>query len=242
MRSSSVRPRSPGTTASTSTRSAVWTARCRAWWVAPRFHLTSTIFNYSPTAIFRDSVRLPDIPAVPSQCVDLSSWGLSSQSDIIDNVIVEVTPAHQVAVGDWSVADHIDVAAANVNWHGTFPDVIHMNSIAYDGAGGVIFSSRHLDAVYRVDMATGDITWKLGGSTTPQSLRWVGGGRGPVGLLRSAFRPSGAERRPDRPGQRIARPQTGAGPGLQDQRNEHDRESGTAGGGPPQPRSCGVLR
>ena len=48
-----------------------------------------------------------------------------------------------------------------------------MNSIQYDGNGGVIFSARHLDAVYRVDMATGAITWKLGGTVTPESLTWL---------------------------------------------------------------------
>jgi len=108
-------------------------------------------------------------PAVPSQCVDLSSWGLSSQSTITDNVIVELTPSNQI-VWQWSVADHIDVATANVNWRDWFPDVIHMNSIEYDGNGGIIFSARHLDAIYRFDMTTGDVTWKLGGSTEPESL------------------------------------------------------------------------
>ena len=73
----------------------------------------------------------------------------------------------------WSVANHINVATADVNWHFEFPDVIHMNSVQYDGKGGVIFSARNLDAIYRVDMATGAITWKLGGSTTPQSLKFT---------------------------------------------------------------------
>ena len=112
-------------------------------------------------------------PTVPSQCVDLSSWGLSAQSKIIDDDIIEVTPKDQV-VWRWSVADHIDVATANADWHDKYPDVIHMNSVEYDGNGGVIFSARHLDAVYRIDMATGAITWKLGGTTTPQSLTVIG--------------------------------------------------------------------
>ena len=112
-------------------------------------------------------------PADPTQCVDLSSWGLSSQSAITDNAIVELNPANQI-VWQWSVADHINVATANVNWHDAFPDVVHMNSILYDGNGGIIFSARQFDAVYRIDMATGAITWKLGGSTTPQSLNVVG--------------------------------------------------------------------
>jgi Arylsulfotransferase (ASST) len=105
--------------------------------------------------------------------VDLSSWGLSSTSPIDDNVIVEVTPSNQI-VWSWSVADHIDVATADINWRSTYPDLIHMNSVHYDGNGGVIFSARNLDAVYRIDMATGAITWKLGGSATAQSLTVIG--------------------------------------------------------------------
>lgn len=100
---------------------------------------------------------------------DLSSWGLSSQAPIIDDDIVELTPSGQV-VWSWSAAGHIDVATENANWHDQYPEVIHMNSIQYDGDGGIIFSARHLDAVYRVDMATGAITWKLAGTPTPESL------------------------------------------------------------------------
>ena len=118
-----------------------------------------------------DVVR--NCPAVPSQCVDLSSWGLSSQSTITDNVIVELNPNNQI-VWQWSVADHIDIATANVNWRDWFPDVVHMNSIEYDGNGGIIFSVRHFDAIYRIDMSTGAVTWKLGGSATPQSLNVSG--------------------------------------------------------------------
>lgn len=108
-------------------------------------------------------------PAVPAQCTDLSSWGLSAQSSITDEAIVELNAKNEI-VWSWDVVDHIDVATSNVNWRDLFPDVIHMNSIEYDGNGGIIFSVRHFDAVYRIDMATGDITWKLGGTPTPQSL------------------------------------------------------------------------
>ena len=47
-----------------------------------------------------------------------------------------------------------------------------MNSVEDDG-DGLVFSARHLDAVYRVDKATGAIDWKLGGTHTPQSLAFV---------------------------------------------------------------------
>ena len=147
--------------------------------------LKATVGGGSVPLDFHDLQRLPNgdylgimdvtrnCPTDPSQCVDLSSWGLSSQAQIIDNVIVELNSANQI-VWSWSTADHINVATENANWRDQFPDVIHMNSIYSDGSGGVIFSARHLDAVYRIDMATGAITWKLGGTPTPQSLTVVG--------------------------------------------------------------------
>jgi hypothetical protein len=113
-----------------------------------------------------------DCPSVPSQCVNLSSWGRSSKAAIIDDQIVEVTPADRV-IWRWSAANHINVATANTQFHANFPDVIHMNSIQEDGHGGILFSARNLDAVYRIDMATGVITWKLGGSSTAQSLKFT---------------------------------------------------------------------
>ena len=101
---------------------------------------------------------------------NLSSWGKASNSTIIDDVIVEINPAGKI-IWTWSAASHINVATANVNWRDQYPDVIHMNSLWYDGHGGIVFSARHLDAVYRIDMATGAITWKLAGTATPQSLK-----------------------------------------------------------------------
>lgn len=122
-------------------------------------------------------------------CVDLSSWSQASYSDLTDpTVSTPATPPSDPAsapitdqrivefngrgkiLWTWDVAQHINIATADQNWHDDYPDVIHMNSIEYDGNGGIIFSARHLDAVYRIDMATGDITWQLGGTTTPESL------------------------------------------------------------------------
>jgi hypothetical protein len=110
---------------------------------------------------------------VPHDNVDLSSWGLSSQAQITDNQIVELDPNSNI-VWSWSVADHIDIADENVNWHAQFPDVIHMNSIQYVGNNQILFSARHLDALYDIDMLTGSVIWKLGGTKTPESLAIAG--------------------------------------------------------------------
>jgi Arylsulfotransferase (ASST) len=105
--------------------------------------------------------------------VDLSSWGRSAQSTIVDNEIVELNAANKI-VWSWSAAAHINVATANLNWRNQFPDVIHMNSIQLLGNDELVFSVRHLDAVYAIDMRTGAILWKLGGTPTAQSLTVAG--------------------------------------------------------------------
>jgi hypothetical protein len=51
---------------------------------------------------------------------------------------------------------------------------IHANSVTMAADGTVLFTARHTDAVYAFDPDTGDIVWKLGGTTTPESLTIVG--------------------------------------------------------------------
>jgi len=121
-----------------------------------------------------DLQQLPDgnylaILDVVRSGINLSSWGLSPQAKITDNVIVELDP-HNNILWSWSVADHIDVATANVNWRKQYPDVIHMNSIQYFGDHEILLSIRHFDAVYAISMRTGAILWQLGGAPTPKSL------------------------------------------------------------------------
>src|SRR5205823_12065111 len=59
-------------------------------------------------------------------------------------------------------------------------DNVHINSVSVDG-DGVVFSARQLDAIYRIERATGAIDWKLGGTRTSRSLRVVGDpGGGPT--------------------------------------------------------------
>jgi hypothetical protein len=43
---------------------------------------------------------------------------------------------------------------------------VHLNSLQED-VDGIVFSSRHLDAVYRIRRSDESIDWKLGGTETP---------------------------------------------------------------------------
>jgi hypothetical protein len=107
--------------------------------------------------------------------VDLSPCGGPTSGSLLDTDLQEITPTGTL-VWSWRTSDHIPVSEVAPQWRGlchNFADVYHWNSIEFDGTGYVV-SYRHLNAVYRIDRATGAIDWKLGGTPRPQSLRVVG--------------------------------------------------------------------
>jgi hypothetical protein len=137
---------------------------------------------------FHDLVLLPNgdhlvVSASRKPGVDLSSWGGPTNATITDHVVQEVTPGGAVA-WSWRTSDHIGVdettaafrAAELADPGGAFGndyDPYHWNSIDWTG-DGVVLSFRHLDAIYKIDKATGAIAWKLGGTPRPESLSVVG--------------------------------------------------------------------
>ncbi len=118
------------------------------------------------------------IAAVNKGPVDLSAYGGSSTATVSDQVIEEFAPNGSL-VWSWSAMDHISVAETGdifrTPYITTFSptDPYHMNSVELDGDGYVV-SFRHLNAVYRINRASGSIVWKLGGSARPESLAFVG--------------------------------------------------------------------
>jgi hypothetical protein len=107
--------------------------------------------------------------------IDLTPLGGKPDSTVIDNIVREVAPDGSL-VWSWDAMDHIPFSEIDgsrfpeiVNWQ----DPYHMNSVEPDGDGYIV-SFRHLDAVYKIDRATGNILWKLGGSPRPESLAFQG--------------------------------------------------------------------
>jgi Arylsulfotransferase (ASST) len=107
--------------------------------------------------------------------VDLRPYGGKADGAVFDAEIQRLSPAGKV-VWRWNSKDHIELSE-NVNWRGAIHslpdgkeawDYFHLNAVEPDGKGLVI-SARHVDAVYRIDR-TGDVDWKLGGTTRPESL------------------------------------------------------------------------
>ena len=111
----------------------------------------------------------------PPDCADLSPWGGSAQAPVIDAQILEMDRSGNV-LWTWNTRDHI--ALSETTGTGWYPsvgaDLIHMNAIEPDGANGLIFSARHLNAIYHITKSTGAIDWKIGGTQRPESLTVVG--------------------------------------------------------------------
>jgi hypothetical protein len=108
--------------------------------------------------------------------VDLTGLGTYGPGqDILNGVIQEVTPGGQV-VWQWTATDHFDPVkdttwvqtATATNLAGqnvTVIDAFHLNSIDLDADGNLLVSSRQMDSIFLVSRTTGQVLWKMGGSS-----------------------------------------------------------------------------
>jgi Arylsulfotransferase (ASST) len=111
--------------------------------------------------------------------VDTSAYGGSSDATVVNTELQQVSAGGQL-VWDWKSQDHISLAETGRHWPWAVDngyDIEHWNSIEAAG-DSVIASFRNLDAVYKIRKATGEIVWKLGGTSTPESLTVSGDPRG----------------------------------------------------------------
>jgi hypothetical protein len=119
------------------------------------------------------------------ETVDLRRFGGPRRAAMVSAEVQEVDPAGRV-LWRWNSRGHIALAETGRWWRNVLSnsrrrlqgrqsfDPVHINSIEPRGADEVVISTRHTDAVYGIDRATGQIRWKLGGTTTGKSLRVVG--------------------------------------------------------------------
>jgi hypothetical protein len=119
-------------------------------------------------------------------CEDLTAHGGPAHAEVFDGEIQELTRGGKL-VWSWNSKDHIPLSWTRKPWweleRKTVPvqsplenawDLVHINSVQPDG-DGLIVSARHLDSVFRIDRATKDIDWKLGGKhVAGKSLEVVG--------------------------------------------------------------------
>ena len=119
----------------------------------------------------------------PEEHVDLTALGGPADASICNHVVQEIDPSDGSVVWDWDTAEHIPVTEMDPHWFAQYIDagptvgcgydVYHWNAIEPTPTG-FILSFRHEDAVYQIDRTTGNIDWKLSGSTRPESLTVVG--------------------------------------------------------------------
>jgi hypothetical protein len=129
-------------------------------------------------ANFRDLQLLPNdnylIGAyVKRSNVDTRPYG-PSDATVEDAELQEVSATGNL-VWEWKSREHISLSETGRWWPDGPPprgyyQLVHLNG--FEPAGNsVIASFRSVDAVYKISKSTGNIVWKLGGTTTPRSLR-----------------------------------------------------------------------
>lgn len=113
--------------------------------------------------------------------VNTKPFGGGPEADVRGAEIQELRPDGTLAWG-WRSEDHIGLAETGRWWEHasnvTNPyDLVHWNSVERNG-DSLLMSFRHLDAVYKIDRASGEVVWKLGGTETGRSLRVLGDPQG----------------------------------------------------------------
>jgi hypothetical protein len=112
--------------------------------------------------------------ALEWKTVDMSALvpGGKTNATVVGNHIQEIDPAGTV-VFEWKCWDNLTIAdAVHENLTAQSIDYVHMNAIAVDTDGNILFSARHLSQVVKINRKTGKVMWRLGGKNS--SFTFVG--------------------------------------------------------------------
>lgn len=148
--------------------------------------------DFHDTTITGDGTML--LAAYEPAPADLSGLGGPEDGHIQDAVIQEVDIASGDVVFEWSAREHVPLTETlldleteqtelekeadeeSVASEDAEPPVLgseehpfdyfHINSITEDHDGALLVSARHTNAVYKLDRATGEVIWTLGGSAS----------------------------------------------------------------------------
>jgi len=98
--------------------------------------------------------------------MNLSAYGGEANGVISDSVVQEVDIKTGLVMWEWHALAHIAPGDSNNPApKASYPwDYIHINSISPGSAGDVLLSSRNTWTIYDVDLHSGAINWRLGGS------------------------------------------------------------------------------
>lgn len=102
----------------------------------------------------------------PVYC-DLSAVGGPADGAVTDGVFQEIDVKTGLVMYEWTSLDHVGLresyAPANSTSTAEPFDFFHINSINLDADGSLLVSSRNTWTVYRLNGASGQIIWRLGG-------------------------------------------------------------------------------
>jgi hypothetical protein len=109
----------------------------------------------------------------PLYC-NLSALGGRAVAGVYDSVFQEIDVRTGLVMYEWDSIEHVPLSATYMPVHGAsvaWPyDWFHLNSIAPEGDGSLLISSRATWAVYDLDAATGQIRWQVGGRTPTYAM------------------------------------------------------------------------
>jgi len=107
----------------------------------------------------------------PREHVDLTPAlgpGAGTDETVWDGVIEEIGPNGEL-LWKWSTEGHVSLAETGRWWptalNSSPRDIVHMNAVEADEEDNAVLTSlRHTDGVYKIDKASGEVIWKLGGT------------------------------------------------------------------------------
>ncbi|HEY6012545.1 MAG TPA: arylsulfotransferase family protein, partial [Candidatus Limnocylindrales bacterium] len=92
--------------------------------------------------------------------------GRALSPPVLDCVVQEIDLATGALRFEWHSADHVDPAesfAEPPTKADTVYDYVHANAIDVDADGHLLVSARNTSAIYKVDRASGEVIWRMGG-------------------------------------------------------------------------------
>ncbi len=98
--------------------------------------------------------------------MNLSSVHGAANGVMLDSVIQEIDVKTGLVMWEWHALGHIPIGESkNPPQRTSYPwDYVHINSIDPGSAGDVLLSSRNTWTLYDVDIHSGGVRWRLGGS------------------------------------------------------------------------------
>jgi hypothetical protein len=96
---------------------------------------------------------------------DLSKYGGAYNGALVDSAVQKYDLRTGKLLYNWDALDHIPLSdgRATIPTNGFPWDAYHVNSVSFPGDGSFVVSMRNTWAVYKVNIATGNIEWELGG-------------------------------------------------------------------------------